>query len=182
MLFRSENTFVYKLKGTTAYTKNGTIRAKKVIVATHFPFINLHGLYPVKMYQQNAYAVAYENAPDLGCTVIDAAENGIFLRNYNGLLIVGGGSHRTGKKGGGFNVPRDFAKKYFPDAKEKYAWINQDCISLDGIPYIGHYGKLLPDVYTATGFNLWGMTTSMAASEILSDLTAGRYKIGRAHV
>ena len=170
-----ENTFVYKLKGTTAYTKNGTIRAKKVIVATHFPFINLHGLYPVKMYQQNAYAVAYENAPDLGCTVIDAAENGIFLRNYNGLLIVGGGSHRTGKKGGGFNVPRDFAKKYFPDAKEKYAWINQDCISLDGIPYIGHYGKLLPDVYTATGFNLWGMTTSMAASEILSDLTAGRY-------
>ena len=89
------------------------------------------------MYQQNAYAVAYENAPDLGCTVIDAAENGIFLRNYNGLLIVGGGSHRTGKKGGGFNVPRDFAKKYFPDAKEKYAWINQDCISLDGIPYIG---------------------------------------------
>lgn len=127
------------------------------------------------MYQQNAYVVAYENAPDLECTVIDAAENGIFLRNYKGLLIVGGGSHRTGKNGGGFNVPREFAKRYFPDAKEKYAWINQDCISLDGVPYIGQYGKLLPNVYTATGFNLWGMTTSMAAAEILADMTAGRY-------
>ena len=31
-----ENTYVTKLEGTTAFTHNGTIRAKKIIVATHF--------------------------------------------------------------------------------------------------------------------------------------------------
>ena len=39
-----ENTFVTKLEGTTAITKRGRIHAEKVIVATHYPFINSHGL------------------------------------------------------------------------------------------------------------------------------------------
>ena len=51
---------------------------------------------------------------------------------------------------------------------------NQDCVSLDGIPYIGQYSPALPDVYTACGFNLWGMTTSMYAAEILTDLAMGK--------
>ena len=169
-----ENTFVSKLDGTTAITKHGIIRAKKVIIATHFPFINSHGLYFAKLYHHRSFVIAFEHAPELGCTIMDAAENGIYLRNYNGLLIVGGGDHRTGKKGGGFDVPRAFAKRYFPKAKEKYAWANQDCASLDGVPYIGRYSAGLPNVYVASGFNLWGMTSSMVASEILTDMVLGR--------
>ena len=110
----------------------------------------------------------------MGCTIEDAAENGVYLRNYNGLLLIGGGDHRTGKKGEAFSAPRAFAKRYFPKAKEKYAWANQDCVSLDGAPYIGPYSPRLPDVYVASGFNLWGMTSSMVASEILTNLVLGR--------
>ncbi|MCI2046208.1 MAG: FAD-dependent oxidoreductase [Faecalibacterium sp.] len=169
-----ENTFVEKLEGTTAITKQGRIRAKKVIVATHYPFLNRHGLYFMKLYQQRSYVIALENAPDLGCTIEDAAQNGVYLRNYNGLLLIGGGDHRTGKKGGGFAVPRSFAKQYFPQAREKYAWSNQDCVSLDGVPYIGPYSPGLPNVFVASGFELWGMTTSLAASKILTDTILGR--------
>lgn len=169
-----ENTFVQKLCGTTAITEYGHIRAEKVIVTTHFPFINRHGLYFMKLYQQRSFVIALENAPDLACTIEDVAENGIYLRNYNGLLLVGGGDHRTGKKGGSFEAVRAFARQNFPNAKERYAWSNQDCVSLDGVPYIGPYSASLPDVYTATGFNLWGMTTSMATAEILTDMVLGR--------
>lgn len=169
-----ENTFVQKLDGTTALTEHGRIRAKKVIIATHYPFVNSHGMYFMKLYQQRSFVIALENAPDLGCTIEDAAENGIYLRNYNGLLLVGGGDHRTGQPGGGFAIPRSFAKQYFPEAREKYVWANQDCVSLDGVPYIGPYSAGLPGVYMASGFNLWGMTTSMVASEILTDLVMGR--------
>lgn len=169
-----ENTFVEKLNGTAAITNHGTIHAKKVIVATHFPFVNRHGLYFMKQYQQRSYVVAYENAPDLGCTIEDMEENGFYLRNYNGLLLIGGGDHRTGKKGGGYNAVRAFAKQYFPKAKEKFAWSNQDCVSLDGVPYIGVYSTAMPDVYVASGFNLWGMTTSMVASNILTDMVIRR--------
>lgn len=165
-----ENTFVKKLDGTTAITQHGKIHAKKIIIATHYPFINSHGMYFMKLYQHRSYVIAFENAPQLGCTIEDVAENGIYLRNYRDLLLVGGGDHRTGKKGGGFNIPRAFAKRYFPNAKEKFIWSNQDCVSLDGVPYIGAYGKNLPNVYVASGFNLWGMTSSMIASEILTDM------------
>lgn len=169
-----ENTFVEKLNGTTALTNHGTIHAKKVIVATHFPFVNRHGLYFMKQYQQRSYVVAYENAPDLGCTIEDMAENGVYLRNYHSLLLIGGGDHRTGEQGGGYAAVRAFAKQYFPNAKEKFAWSNQDCVSLDGVPYIGPYSGSMPGVYVATGFNLWGMTTSLLASEILTDMVMGR--------
>ncbi len=169
-----ENTFVSRLEGTTAITEHGSIRAKRVIIATHFPFINSHGLYFMKLYQQRSYVIALENAMELGCTMEDAAENGIYLRNYQGLLLVGGGDHRTGKNGACFTAVRDFARRYFPGAREVFAWANQDCVSLDGMPYIGPYSPALPQVYTAGGFNLWGMTNSMTAAEILTDLALGR--------
>ncbi|MCI2056474.1 MAG: FAD-dependent oxidoreductase [Oscillibacter sp.] len=165
-----ENTFVQKLEGTTAVTPQGRIRAKKVIIATHYPFLNSHGLYFMKLYQKRSYVIALENALDLGCTIEDIGENGVYLRNYNGLLLIGGGDHRTGGKGACFSALRAFARRYFPQAKEVYAWANQDCVSLDGVPYIGPYSAGLPNVYVASGFNLWGMTTSMAASQILVDL------------
>lgn len=168
-----ENTFVQRLEGTTAYTDKGTITAKKVIVCSHFPFINSHGLYFMKLYQKRSFVIALEGAPDIGCTTVDNAEGGIYMRNYKNLLILGGGDHRTGKKGG-FEKAREFAARYCPEAKEKYAWANQDCMSLDGIPYIGRYSPNLPDVLVATGFNEWGMTSSMAAACILSDMAAGR--------
>ena len=50
-----EHTKVTKIIQNTAFTDNGTVNAKKIIVATHFPFINSHGSYFLKMYQQTNY-------------------------------------------------------------------------------------------------------------------------------
>ena len=47
-------------------------------------------------------------------------------------------------------------------------------MTLDGIPYIGRYSKATPDLYVATGFNKWGMTSSMVSAMILCDLVQGR--------
>jgi len=44
----------------------------------------------------------------------------------------------------------------------------------DGVPYIGRYSVNIPNMYVATGFNKWGMTTSMAAAMIISDMITGR--------
>ena len=35
----------------------------------------------------------------------------------------------------------------------------------------------MPNVYVATGFNLWGMTTSVAAAEILADIITGKKNV-----
>ena len=47
-------------------------------------------------------------------------------------------------------------------------------MSLDGMPYIGRYSKATPNLYVATGFHKWGMSSAMAAAMLLSDLITNR--------
>ena len=165
-----ENTFVREIEDNTAVTDKGKIRAKKIIVTTHFPFINKHGLYFLKLYQHRSYVIALENAENVNGMYVDESQKGMSFRNYENLLLLGGGAHRTGKNGGCWEELRVFAKTNFPQAREKYHWATQDCMSLDGVPYIGKYSKSTNNLYVAAGFNKWGMTSSMAAARILADL------------
>lgn len=169
-----EHTFVHRMDQTVAFTGTGRITAKKIIVATHFPFFNRRGLYFMKLYQKRSFVVALERAAQIICTAEDHSENGMYFRNYKNLLLVGGGDRRTGAQGGGFDVVRAFVRKAFPKAKEIHAWANQDCMSLDGVPYIGTYSPGMPNVFVATGFNAWGMTGSMVAASLLSHMVLGQ--------
>lgn len=169
-----EHTAVRELVGKTAITDHGKITADHIIVATHFPFLNKHGSYFLKMYQHRSYVLALENAPNVNGIYIDGEQNGLSFRNYQNLLLVGGGGHRTGKKGGNWKELRDFVQQYYPSATEKYHWATQDCMTLDSIPYIGAYSSNTANLYVATGFNKWGMTSSMISARILCDLVQGR--------
>ena len=165
-----ENTRVKELAGNTAYTDRGKIIAEKIIVATHFPFLNKHGSFFIKMYQHRSYVLGLKNAENLDGMYVDENLKGLSFRNYGDLLLLGGGSHRTGKQGGSYNELRREALKYYPKSEEEYHFATQDCMTLDGIPYIGQYSKSTQNLYTATGFNKWGMTSSMVAATLLADL------------
>ena len=169
-----ENTPVQSLSKTEAVTEHGRIHANAVVVATHFPFLNKHGSYFLKLYQQRSYVLALENAPIPEEMYLDAQGNGLSFRSWGDNLLLGGGGHRTGKKGGGWAELEAFAREHYPDANIISRWATQDCMSLDGIPYIGQYSASTPNLYVATDFNKWGMTTSMAAAQILTDLVRGR--------
>lgn len=168
-----ENTFVKKVEDGVATYERGKIKARCIIVATHFPFINRYGLYFMKMYQHRSYALGLENAQRLNGMYVDEAQNGLSFRPYNDLLILGGGDHRTGKNGGCWNELRRFKKENYHTASEKFHWATQDCMSLDSVPYIGEYSALTPNLLVATGFNKWGMTASMVAAMILADKALG---------
>lgn len=169
-----EQTKALSYDGRSVITPRAKITAKKIITATHFPFINKHGMYFAKMYQHRSYVLALEGAPDVGGMYVDESKSGLSFRNYKGMLLLGGGSHRTGKQGGGWAELREFAKKHYPAAREKYHWATQDCMTLDGVPYIGRYSRSTPDFYVTTGFNKWGMTSSMISAELLCDLLQGK--------
>lgn len=163
-----EHTRALEFRGNRVVTDQGTITAEKIVVATHFPFLNKHGGYSLKMFQERSYALGLANAPDVDGMYLD--ENGASLRNYRDLLILGGGSHRTGKKSEGWRGLERFAESWFPQGEIRYRWATQDCMTLDGVPYIGQYGGRTPELFVATGFNKWGMTGSMAAASVLGDL------------
>lgn len=169
-----EHTPARGFAGNTVYTDKVRIEAKKILIATHFPLINKHGGYFLKLYQDRSYVLALENAPDPAGMFIGAEGCGPSIRSSGELLLFGGGAHSTGKKGGGYAELEALAQSCYPRAGIKKRWAAQDCMSLDGIPYIGRYGKNTPELYVATGFNKWGMSSSMVSAMILGDLLLER--------
>ncbi|MCL2500879.1 MAG: FAD-dependent oxidoreductase [Defluviitaleaceae bacterium] len=167
-----ERTFVVKVVGQTAITSRGKITAKHIVLATHYPLVNIPGLYFMKLYQHRSYVIAMEGASMPDGMYLDEHEEGYSFRTYGDLLFVGGGDHKTSKKGGGYAAIQTLVKQAYPHAIEKYRWATQDCMSLDKIPYIGKHKAGSENLYTATGFNKWGMSGSMVVAEILTDLIA----------
>ncbi len=158
------------------------VKANKVVLATHYPIKNFPGMYFTKMYQDKSYAIAVD-INDGKKKMID----GMFIQScnpvisfrtarYKGkeLLIVAGSGHKTGQANEKieeiFYNMENYIKKYYPNSKTLFRWSTEDCISLDKIPYIGKFSKLLPNMYVATGFKKWGMSTAHVAGKLIKDL------------
>ena len=169
-----ERTKAVELMPNKVVTKYGEISYKKLIVATHFPILNKHGGYFLKLYQHRSYVLALKNAQNMSGMYVDEADTGLSFRSFGDLLLIGGGGHRTGKKGGNWQELEEFAKSHYKNAEIAWKWATQDCMTLDGVPYIGQYAKSTPNMFVATGFNKWGMTSSMVAADILCDLVCER--------
>lgn len=150
--------------------KGRKITFKKAIFAAHFPIENKHGLYFLKLYQHRSYVIALKGTPKIHGMYVDKDKKGLSFRGYGDMMLIGGGSHRTGKKGGDWQELRDFARRYYPESKEEAFWATQDCMSLDGVPYIGPYSPDMPGCFVASGYNKWGMTSSMIAATLLADM------------
>ncbi len=166
----AERTAVKNIEGTTAFTDRGIIHAKRIVITSHFPFLDRWGGYFLKLYQHRSYVLALDGASVPDGMYVDDAKTGLSFRRYKNLLLLGGGGHRTGKRGGNWQELRDFAKKYYTNAKEVCFWAAQDCMPLDDMPYIGRYSKRTPNLFVATGFQKWGMTGTMLAAIILADM------------
>jgi len=169
-----EQTKVREFTSEKIVTNRGAITAEKVIIATHFPMLNKHGMYFLKLYQHRSYVLALQDAAEMNGMLVDAADTGMSFRNYQDLLLLGGGGHRTGKQGGNWRELRAFAARHYPYSRIQAGWATQDCMTLDGMPYIGQYSKHTPNLYVATGFNKWGMTSAMTAAQMLVDLVRGK--------
>ena len=156
---------------------NYQVQSKYVIIASHFPFINFPGFYFSKMYQSTSYIIAVDTHSKLF--------DGMYINNSSPiysfrtatidgkkLLLIAGADHKTGfapDVSVSYNTLEKIAKKYYPNSEILYKWNTRDCITLDKIPYIGDFSNLMPNMYVATGFNKWGITSSNIAANILTD-------------
>ncbi len=171
-----EHTMAIAIGRGEVLTPGGVVRAKAVVLATHFPTVNVPGFFFLRMHQERSYVLALENAAPIGGMYIGEEKNSLSFRDAEGCLLLGGAGTRTGKnkEGGNFERLLQSAQVFYPACKVKYRWAAQDCMPHDQIPLIGPISEKWPEVYVATGFQKWGMTTAMAAAEILTDLICGR--------
>lgn len=115
-----ERTPVERVEGGTLFTPRGTIEAGRVVFASHYPFVNVPGLYFARMHQERSYAIALENAALPEGVYYGLEPNAWSLRSYRGTVILGGGAHRTGRNGGGhYAALREAAQALFPAAAKR---------------------------------------------------------------
>lgn len=166
-----ENSMVREVDKERIYAAKGSVKSKYIIISTHFPFINSPGYYFMRMHQERSYAIALENATKLNGMYLSVDTELFSFRNSGEILILGGGNHRTGAKNsqGKYEALRKAAEKFYPDSKVIASWSAQDCITLDKVPYIGKFSSATPNMYVATGFHKWGMTSSMVSAMLISD-------------
>lgn len=171
-----EHTAVTEIEDNTVFANGFKVEAQKIVFACHFPFVNFPGMYFARMYQQRSYVIAVENADFPKGMYISDDEFPMSFRHYKDYLLIGGYGHRTGENTvNAYEQLELFAKKHFPTANIIARWAAQDCITADSVPYIGVFSDDRPDWYVATGFMKWGMTHSMAAANIITDMINGEY-------
>ena len=165
-----------------SYADDFKINSKYVIIATHYPFINVPGFYFTKMYQSTSYLIAVETKKSLFNGMYINISSPIFsfrTAKIDGkeLLLIGGSDHKTGQPSSymdTYGILEDKAQELYPDCKVLYRWNTRDCISLDKLPYIGIYSSQLSNMFVGTGFKKWGMTLSNVAANIIVDNILGK--------
>ena len=164
----------------TTTTEQGTIVARSVIVASHFPF-NDKALYAFRLRSHRSYVLAVRVAEPVPRGMFISTEPSHSVRSYpvpgSDLLLVGGEGHKTGQ--GDDTVARyqrleQWARERFAVQSVEYRWSTQDNRTIDRVPYIGRYGPTSQHLYVATGFGGWGMTNSTVAGMLLRDLILER--------
>lgn len=173
-----EKTRATSVHGHKIRTDRGTVTAEYVIFATHYPFLIVPGLYFMRQHQERSYVVAVSGAEPMEGMYYSVDERGFSFRSSGDLVLLGGGSHRTGAEmcganGGGYEELTEGAQSLYPGSQIEAEWSAQDCVTHDGIPFIGKYSVLHPYWYVATGFGKWGMTSSMVAAKRISDQICG---------
>ena len=170
-----EQTRVLTVEDTRVMTEHGCVTAEHIVFACHFPFVNSPGYYFTRMHQERSYVLALKGAVVPDGMYLGVDEDALSIRSFENMVLLGGGGHRTGENsaGGRYAFLRDRAARWYPGSTELLRWSAQDCMTLDGLPYIGPFSSSSPHWYVATGFGKWGMTSSMAAAQILASQITG---------
>lgn len=160
-------------------TDKQIIKARKVIVTTHYPFFVIPGLIPLKTHMEKTYLTASKNNNKLNFNALMEENPNITMRDHEdkeNYLIFGGYSHKLNKN---FNyketltkIKNDLQNNF--NLQVDYQWEANDVMTSDYLPLIGQINKNHPNLFIATGFNKWGMTNGVIAGKILSNLVQNK--------
>ncbi len=171
-----ENTKILKIEKLLTYykcyTAKNVIKAKKVILACHYPYFIKPLFLPFKSYIEKSYIIVSKVDKDLNYTCISSncpTYSCRFYKDDNFIYQISlAMSHNTAfKQDDKYNF--ECVKKIFnlneKDIVMRYS--NVDIMTIDNMPYIG---KLKGNIYIACGFNTWGMTNGILSAKIISDM------------
>ncbi len=169
-----ENTKIFDIKKSgeyyNCYTDKHIIKAKKIVLANHYPYFLFPYFLPIKTNIEKSYIIAAKDKWNAltYITSKNPCQSVRYFQNY--LIYLSNSTNISDNLDEQKNYEKviDDIKKY--GLKVNYAWKNDDLITLDKIPYIGYIKDGDNTILIGTGFNTWGMTNGTLAGIILSDL------------
>jgi glycine/D-amino acid oxidase-like deaminating enzyme/nitrite reductase/ring-hydroxylating ferredoxin subunit len=176
-----ESTRAVGIDGATVRTESGsTVRADRVIVATHIPFAD-RGLFFARTHPERSYSLAVRApGPPLRGMYLSATGPVRSLRSHpvdgGELLIVAGESHRVGEDDEVERYRRlaAFARERFDARGVEHHWSAQDNIPEDGLPFVGRLFPFSDQVLVVTGLRKWGLAMGTTAAAIVAEQAMGR--------
>ncbi|MBP2218502.1 FAD-dependent oxidoreductase [Arthrobacter sp. CAN_C5] len=169
-----------KLKGDDirVNTARGPVTAEHLILATGTPILDRGGHFSV-LTPQRSYAVSFtseEGSPlelDGMYLSVDSPTRSLRTSVVNGrkYLITGGNGHRVGRQTHTQGLIDDLVRwtqQHFGTVQPVHHWSAQDYEPASAVPYVGRLPLSRHNIYTATGYNKWGLTNAVAAALALS--------------
>ena len=145
-------------------TDRGNIKAKNVVITTHYPFYIFPTLIPFKTYIEKSYIASCKKSISK-MSAITVSKPTLSIRNYkNDNILVSTNSSSTKH-----NYKKEFNSlientKKITDSKIDYIWSNHDVMTNDSIPYIDKLKN--KNIFIATGYNKWGMSNGILSGKI----------------
>lgn len=168
--------------GMTVTTERGRVRARHVIVATHYPVLDRSGLFarltPVRDLVVHG-PVASDLPPGMYLSIDDDHSIRSIAAPEGGQpgVIVGGEHRRPGHEvdvEADYRRLADWAHEQLGVTEVTHRWSAHDLTTPDRVPLVGRYAPWSSHLWVATGFGLWGMTNGTAAGRLLHDLVLDR--------
>ncbi|WP_116042615.1 FAD-dependent oxidoreductase [Amycolatopsis palatopharyngis] len=162
-------------------TTHGTVRARDVVVATHYPILD-RGLFFARLEPTHDLVVAgpvRSEKDQITGMYLDASTKHS-VRGYDSeagpMAIVLGEHYRTGERvdvQARYRSLAEWAAEHVSMRTVTHRWSAHDMSTVDSVPYIGKYHPTAQHLWVATGFGQWGMSGGTAAGLLLSDLILG---------
>lgn len=150
-------------------TNKGTLNAKIVVVACHYPFFIIPLFTPLKTYVKREYVCSCKYKEDKPYNAISIDKDTKSIRFYKDNIIYVSNPHKLTSK---LKLAQNY-KKAIENFKKTFKrepeliWMNQDIMSHDHLPFIG---RIEDNLYVATSFNSWGITNGTISGKVISDI------------
>lgn len=175
--------------GNTLFTTDDfSIDFEQLIIATHFPFLDIENFYFNSFKISYGYALVAETSTpipeNLSLNGYDGA--GLSIRNIVKpdsnlpVLLFGGlghGSYEKREMTKQLKELEHYAGQKTVNEKTLYAYRAQDLMTADSLPFIGYFNKKYDNYFVASGFNKYGMANGVLSSMIISDLIDGKNNV-----
>lgn len=150
-------------------TNKNKIKAKQIIICTHYPFINKI-LLPIKTTIEKEYILSAIPDQTYKANMISNDSEITSIRYYDKYMIFANNNSQLCEKNNHKKNITNTIKKFknhfnYPIIN---TWYNYDIISNDYMPLIGKIKK--ENILIATAFNKWGMTNGILSAKIMSDI------------